>query len=328
MPTATPSPTPAQRLPVPEHPRGFSLVGLALPASRAGTVAQQVQGATVRSVVLTTEGRSGSIVRFSLSNMLDPAVLAGTLLAELRRKAVEVESELLTFPVLGRLAGGTLIRVDYFGPDGEPGHALIAAFPHPGVAGASVAVVAGSRADLRADAALATELDQMLRGLRFLPRPEIGGTRSLRVGDFPLEVRVSDAWDGPVEHRSDQLLRRVAPDGSLATIRVRGYDEAGRVASSEVLQRYLDQLGSDPAYVQIRVQSLAEDTEPIAGLSRASRAETSYRRGDLEYASVIVALAYGDGRSFVVDVQAQLDLLSSGELRDEIEAVLASMRRA
>ena len=94
------------------------------------------------------------------------------------------------------------------------------------------------------------------------------------------------------------------------------------------MRRYLDQLAADPAYAGMRVERLGGDSEPIGELHRASRAEIAYRRDDLAYASVIVALAYGDGRSFVVEAQAQSDLLSHGELRDEIEAVLASLRRA
>ena len=125
----------------------------------------------------------------------------------------------------------------------------------------------------------------------------------------------------------DYLFRQIAPDGSLFSIRVREFEEPVQVSSGTVLRRYLNQLGTDPAYQAIQVDLILEDQESIAGLRQASRATLRYRRGGLDYTSTVVALAYGDRRSFAIDLQLAASVASDAELANESEAILASLIR-
>ncbi len=336
--TASPppsTPSPPSRGEVPADPRPFPLIGLELPVPDGWAVAETSTGPTERRVDLTTETGPEGPVRFALirsgsGDFHDPAVRAGSLIDALRANATELNFlELSRFAALERLLDGVLLRADYLDANGIARHTIIVAFPHPGAADASAVVISGPRSTLTEDAALAGEVDAMLRGIRFLsPGPgDAEEPREVQTDPRGLRLTLSGAWDGPAERAGDLIFYRATTTGALAKIRIRTYTEPGPIASSEVLRRYLNQIVTDSGYANLSLDEPVSDSESISGLRRAARVAIRYDRGGLPYASVIVALAYGDRVSYAVDFQIPAAPDSRQALADEIESIVGSIAR-
>ena len=109
---------------------------------------------------------------------------------------------------------------------------------------------------------------------------------------------------------------------------MRLYAESEPVSSTTSLDRYLNELGADPAYGGIIVDSRTEREISFGGRGDASRVELEYERARMAYRSVVMAVAYPDLRSAVADVQLEAEVHARLEITEAVLHVLRSIQRA